>query len=261
VSELVPIEQRTVVFYDDELVAVLVELNGRQEFYVPIRPICDFLGLSWAGQRERINRDAVLSSEFRGVRVTRTPEAGGSQVMQSLPLKYLNGWLFGVNASRVKEEVRERLLRYQRECYDVLADAFLGRRTVGRSDSTLAQVREMGLAIAQMAEEQMVFDRRLASTDESVLSLTARVTTLEKRIAPGKPVTEEQASQISQAVKAVAIVQGKQSGRNEFGAVYGELYRKFGITSYKLLPADQFADAMGFLTEWYHRLTGDDIPF
>ena len=32
----------------------------------------------------------------------------------------------------------------------------------------------------------------------------------------------EQASQISQAVKAVAMELSKQSGRNEYGGVYGE---------------------------------------
>ncbi len=73
--------------------------------------------------------------------------------------------------------------------------------------------------------------------------------------------TPEQASQISQAVKAVAIVYGKKTGRNEFGGVYGELYRKFGITSYKLLPAKQFKEAMQFLSEWYEQLTDESLPF
>jgi len=45
---LIPTEQRSVDFYGDELVAVLVE----EELYVPIRPICEYLGLSWPGQRE-----------------------------------------------------------------------------------------------------------------------------------------------------------------------------------------------------------------
>ena len=61
----------------------------------------------------------------RGVRVTRTPEKGGSQVMFCLPLDYFNGFLFGINANRVKPELRDRLITYQRECYQVLAAAFL----------------------------------------------------------------------------------------------------------------------------------------
>lgn len=45
--------------------------------------------------------------------------------MVMLPLKYLNGWLFGVDANRVKPEIKERLLDYQRECFDVLAKHFM----------------------------------------------------------------------------------------------------------------------------------------
>jgi hypothetical protein len=52
----------------------------------------------------------------------------------------------------------------------------------------------------------------------------------------------------------------RYTGSNQFGAVYGELYRKFGITSYKLLPAHRFEEAMKFLTEWYTTLTGE-APF
>src|SRR5690606_27129899 len=90
--------------------------------------------------------------------------------------------------------------------------------------------------------------------------LNRRVASLEQKMAPGRPVTEEQASQIGQAVKAVAIALGKKSGRNEFGGVYGELYRKFGVTSYKMLPAARFDKAMNFLTEWYEEVAGEG-PF
>ena len=74
--------------------------------------------------------------------------------------------------------------------------------------------------------------------------------------------TPDQASQISQAVKAVAMQLSKQTGRNEYGGVYGELYRKFGITSYKLLPSHKFDEAMRWLSGWYKELTdGADVPF
>jgi hypothetical protein len=47
--------------------------------------------------------------------------------------------------------------------------------------------------------------------------LNRRVASLEQKVAPGKSVTEDQASQISQAVKAVALVLTKRSGSNQFG--------------------------------------------
>jgi hypothetical protein len=69
--------------------------------------------------------------------------------------------------------------------------------------------------------------------------------------------------QLSQAVKTVAMKLSKASGRNEYGGVYGELYRKFGITSYKQLPAAKFDEAAKWLNEWRGALSNDEeeLPF
>ena len=68
-------------------------------------------GVVWSGQYERIQRDEVLSDALLGVRVTRTPEEGGSQEMVCLPIDLIPGWLFGVQPSRVKEDIRPKLIR------------------------------------------------------------------------------------------------------------------------------------------------------
>lgn len=268
-----PIEQKTVTFYDDEITAVLVDENGRQAVYVPVKPICDHLGVNWDGQRQRIRRDMVLNDVAMSAVITTVDIDSKStrprtSTMLCLPLDFVNGFLFGISANRVKDEVRAQLIRYQKECYRVLADAFLTRSietSVSSANVTLLQVREMGLAIARMAEEQIEFEGRLTRAEgrldrASVAfgDLTKRMGAIEQRLATGEAITDEQASQISQAVKTIAL-----SGPDKnFAKVYGELYRKFGITSYKLLPTKQFAEAMKFLTEWYVSLTGsDDLPF
>lgn len=88
--------------------------------YVGMKAICENIGLGWHGQWERINRHAVLKD---GIRVIRTPSNGGEQDMVCLPLEYLNGWLFGVDVTRLKNpEARTTLIRYQRECFKVLYD-------------------------------------------------------------------------------------------------------------------------------------------
>ena len=111
---LIPVEQKQVVFYDDKITAVMVEGTTGQHVFIPIRPICDFLGVAWTAQRQRILRDPVLSEELTPVIVTIT---GTGQEVETLclPLDYLTGWLFGINATRVKEEVRDRLIRFQRK--------------------------------------------------------------------------------------------------------------------------------------------------
>lgn len=254
---LVPLEERTVEFYGDEIKGVRVTRtpSERGEFYVPLRPLCDYLGISYTGQRERIERDAVLSSKLQSVIID---TAGGPQEMQCLALDYLNGWLFGINANRINRKNRERVIRYQEECYRVLRDAFQG--TSG--SDPLAQVEQLGQALITLAREQREFNNRLEDTEERVDDMDRRLIAVESRVAPGEPVTEEQAQHISQAVKAIAYKLSERSGRNEYGGVYSQLYAKFGITSYKLLPASRYDEAMAFLGEWWQQVAGTgDVPF
>lgn len=106
-KSLVPIEEQTVDFYGDNITTALVDIDGCTMRYIPLRPICEYLGLSWSGQRERTMRDPVLSAEVALVRVTRTTATGGIPDSLCLPIEFLNGWLFGINASRVRPELNE----------------------------------------------------------------------------------------------------------------------------------------------------------
>jgi hypothetical protein len=249
---LVPADERAVDFYGDELRVFI--LDG--EPYIPLRPICDYLGVSWSGQNERIRRDAVLSEAIRYVRVTRT-NRGGRPELLCLPLEYLNGWLFGINASRVREELKERLIRYQKECYRVLAQAFQGT-TVSTSSSALAQIRDMALAIANMAEQQIILEGRVATTEARldkaavvVGDLGKRLGRLESRLSPGATITDEQAAEVSQRVKALAgLLQERTPGKNCYQSIFGELYRRFNVSGYKLIRQSQYAEVLAFLDEW-----------
>lgn len=263
-SGLAVIEQKRVEFYGDEIVAIRAE-NGT--VYVPVRPICDLLGIDWSGQRQRIMRDPVLSQVSMSVGVITTDidlesRRPKTSHMLALPLDYLSGFLFGMSANRVKEDVRDRLIRYQMECYKVLSEAFFeGRLTPDtdfevllQTDSPAAQAYKTFQALAKLARHQLILESRLDQHE-------VRLEQLESTIGdPGRYITPDQASQISQAVKTVALKLGMQSGRNEYGAVYGELYRKFGITGYKQLPASKFQQAMNWLNEWRESIEGS-LPF
>ena len=264
-SALVPIEQRSVLFYDDEITAVLVEVDGRETIYVPVRPLCDYLGLNWDGQRRRMNRDAVLSEEVMSVVVTTTDIAPDSRrprtsTMICLPLDFINGFLFGINASRVKEEVREQLIRYQKECYRVLADAFLQTETAVSDDwmttspetrAALHQIQEMGLAIAQMAQEQLRIMERLDNAAIVVGQHGRRITALERQLAPREAISDEQAADIAETVKALAMMLTEHdASKNHFQAIFAELHRRYRVTSYKNIRQSQYQSVLDFLDDW-----------
>lgn len=110
-------EIATIDFHGDRL--FVFEREGDR--YVAMRPIVEALGLDWSAQYRRICRDEVL---MEGVAIMATPSAGGAQETICLPLDLINGWLFGVDASRVRPELRDRITLYRRECYRALAEHF-----------------------------------------------------------------------------------------------------------------------------------------
>lgn len=66
---VVPVEQKEVEFYEDTVVAVRLQ-NGA--VYVPVKPICDLLGVDWTAQYRRLRRDPVLSVEVQSIAVMTT---------------------------------------------------------------------------------------------------------------------------------------------------------------------------------------------
>jgi hypothetical protein len=256
---LVPIAEKQVDFYGDDITAALVETTGQETIYVPLRPLCDYLGLTWSSQLQRIKRDPVLS-EMQTVVIINTVQ--GPRETICLPLEYLNGWLFGVSASRVTTDLREKVIRYQRDCYKVLSNHFQGEATLDRGgpapSAGLLQIREMGLAIVKMAEEQIELERNVnrahSRLDQAALivkSLDQRLTTVEKKLTPSSLITDDQASEVSQAVKALAeFLTSKDKSKNHYQAVFQEIYRRFGVSSYKNIRADQFTTVLKFLEEW-----------
>lgn len=103
----------------------VVTIHEPDGIFVALKPICDAIGLSWQGQLERTKRDLVLSSSIRVTRMVADDEK--VREMICLPINKLNGWLFGVDARRVKAELQQDVLDYQRDCYDVLDAHFRGK--------------------------------------------------------------------------------------------------------------------------------------
>jgi len=90
--------------------------------YVPTRPICDALGVDPDSQLKRIKRDPIFSSVT--VTVTGTGADGKLYEMAALPHEFIFGWLFTIDTNLVKEDVREAVINYKRECNHVLYNHF-----------------------------------------------------------------------------------------------------------------------------------------
>ena len=265
---LLPASEDTVDFYGDPIgIAIVDDLP-----YVAVRPICDYLGVSWSGQRRRINRDAVLTRSAATVRMTAAD--GKQRDMLALPLKHLPGWLFGLDPSRAREEVRGRLTLYREECFEVLWNAYRERSSEPRPAPTgnrlaLEQIRNVSLAVARMAEEMMDQEMRLTSVEEDtrhlrerldeaarfVGGLQRRLATVEERTAPRATISEDQADVLKAEITALAeLLTDHEPGKNHFQSVYRVVYQQFSVSSYKRIRNDDYDDVLQFLRAWQARI-------
>jgi len=260
---LTSVDQRTVLFYEDELTAVRAS-DG--QIYVSVRHMCDALGLAQRGQVLRIQRNEILAEGYEGGIMMITP--GGQQRTGMLRVDLVPLWLSTLDTSRVREEIRDKLKRFQREAAKVLWEAFQnGRLTV---DPTFDELLEQGTgaveaykmiaAMLKLARNQVLIEARLNAHDEQIVDQRQRLEAIESQLGAGHALTPDQATSISQAVKAVARELSQRTGRNEYGGVYGELYRRYRIPSYRELPAAKYDDAIKWLGDWFQDLTGEE-PF
>lgn len=107
-------------------VAIAATCNEQGEVLIPIRPICDALGVNSNGQIEKIKSDPILGATDK-LSLSVGPD-GRQREMVCLPLQYVFGWLFTINPGNVDERAKEAVIRYKKECYDALYNHFARAR-------------------------------------------------------------------------------------------------------------------------------------
>jgi len=69
-----------------------------------------------------------------------------------------------------------------------------------------------------------------------------RVVNLELHVGPAVPLSEQQAAEVALAVKNVGRALSERGTKPGYSQVYGEMYRRYGISSYKNLPQDKYEE-------------------
>lgn len=96
-----------------------------EQVWVVVKRVCEALGVDEEPQRKKLKNKAWAATSFKEV----TGPDGKNYESFCLSLDSLPMWLAGIEPSRVRAEVRSKLIAYQRECANVLRDHFFGRRT------------------------------------------------------------------------------------------------------------------------------------
>mgnify|MGYP000726011668 CR=1 FL=1 len=144
---------------------VTVEKDG--ETYLPVTPICNAIGIDAKAQRDKIQNDEFLCPT--GVIITSVGADGKDREMFCMPLKFIYGWLATINPGKVSQEARDAVMRYRRECYEVLYDHFAGaaRKAAERSRLEADLLRERG----QLLEQSRVIKTEIREIDEKLTAL------------------------------------------------------------------------------------------
>lgn len=99
----------------------ILTISDGKTIRVAMKPVCEGIGLQWEAQLKRIKRHSVMST-CMSIMDIQVPGDIQSRGVITLPLDMLNGWLFGVEPNKVRPEIRDKLIEYQRECFTVLHD-------------------------------------------------------------------------------------------------------------------------------------------
>ena len=168
---LVPLQVGQTDFHGDLLVVALVEINGERQAVVPLRQFCEYLGVDWSAQRQRLVRDEVLAAEMLSIAVTneQLPRKRGyyNRPVICLPLEVLPGWLFNISPTRVKPALQEKVQRYRRLCYRALWRAF--------QRGELFPVEEPTIVEASVPTVTGPHDVRVVALSEQIETLSAIV--------------------------------------------------------------------------------------
>lgn len=158
-----------------EIVAVTDE---KRNVFVPVKPICQAIGVDPEGQRQRIQRHYILGSTAFTLKAV--AEDSKEREMLCLPLEFAYGWLFTIDANLVAEARREAVADYQRECYEALYRHFAGslRRRLEENEAEIAALQAVNDAIKQEKEakaERRCAEERLAAIRRARLEQCPRL--------------------------------------------------------------------------------------
>lgn len=152
---------------------VITRINGVgilasnvSEGLIPIKPICEALGIDYSTQLKKIKEDEDWSSVM-GLSPT-TGADGKIYEMCCISKKYILAWLLSINPANVKPEARQAVREYRNLCYDILYNYFFGNqeKIIEQNKvelSLLEEISEIKQSIqadkAKLSEKQKMLER------------------------------------------------------------------------------------------------------
>ena len=124
-----------------------VEKDG--EFFVPVKPICQAIGIEFPPQFSKIKENPIFGSTI--TEIVTVGADNRTREMACIPERFVYGWLASIKPGKVSPEARENVIRYQTECYEILYNHF--HRKAFR-DETLTQMEIQQRKVVEELNQQ-----------------------------------------------------------------------------------------------------------
>lgn len=263
-----PVRIESVDLDGDEIIAAVLEGEG---VAVAIRLVCNALGLAAQPQSDRLREHDVLS---QGLRVVKVPIGGRIRSVLAIMHTHIAFWLATITPSQVRDDVRPKLVRYQKELVVVL-NALYGpsiptlalTTPAAATDTAIIPVEIQQQLAATVRELRTLRDVLLASlaeqhtTREQVDSLDGRLQTVEDVVEDLRQIVKisaVQAEYIQRAIKRIAVRYQQRTNAtiNTYERLFAQFKIDMGIPRYDALPASKYDGALA----WLHRQAATLLP-
>lgn len=234
-------------FAGSELIAVFRPEEGMA---IPVRLVCERLGLDLNNQSKRLRKHPVLRQSLRKDRV---PIGERMQEIMVILHKYIPFWLATIDPNQVDEQYRNALILYQTELVDVLAAFYLRQ-----SGQTVApqhrQIMQLAEEIRMLLATQRDHEDRLNTTEERITVVEAVVDDLRQYI----PVTPAQAEFLLRSLKRIGARYEQRYKRKIYDMLLARFKAELGIPRYDALPSAAYEQALHWIEERAREYLPDD---
>jgi len=263
-----------VQFDGDALIAVTIEGDG---VAVPVRNVCDALGLDLDVQSAQLRKHEVLS---QGLRIINVPIGGRVRSVMAIVHKWIPFWLATISPDLVNEATRPKLVRYQLEVAYVLAALYgneLAPAPLGGDQEMIALQQQLQAALREariaretyFAGQQQIqqLQGRQAATDAHLHTHEQRTTAqfqeqsdlindLTGRIDQLLTISAAQQQVIKDAILRIATRYQRRHQKDIFARLFSEFCNDLGTPRYSALPATKYDAALG----WIRRKAQEYLP-
>jgi hypothetical protein len=262
------------VFYGEVFKAYLA---SDRQWYIPVNDVCGALDIDARSQRRRIQDDEAISHRLMNIPME-TPYQDTTRVqdVSCLNLRALPYWLGTIDARRVKEAYRKKVILFKREfaeaAWAVFRSDMVPADMLAEMDANLPpQEREYLEAMDQMRQVRKKLDLlsgrlddELSKVGAELQDISGRLGTLEESLIGKQIVNPAQARLLQEMIASVAEVKHTKTKKPKsqcFAEVHEEFKSAFQVHIYSILPEEQLQAAITFLgARWAFYNPGETLP-